>query len=135
MKPNKEYLEKCLFFGVKERNNVGHHAYKWTEHGPLGYSVHNRHFDLPMKIIDLDGTFNLGVKQGQAQLINFTGSLGRTSWCILVITDFTGDDRPGSHATFVMPGHNLNFGEALEVARAAFPDIMKRVDAAGPVSL
>ena len=50
-------------------------------------------------------------------------------WTVLSMADRTVDTRPGSHATFAMAG-TLTKDEAEALARAAFPTIWARVDAA-----
>lgn len=111
-------MAEPLYFGCW--GGVGHHLRR-----PDGSHVYGG-WDLDGPYCPYEGKWREGQPQGQARL---TLEDERT---VLSFWDRTVDSRGGSHSTFVLPP-GLDFAGAVIAARAAFPAIWQRLDAAGVV--
>ena len=90
-------------FGVDLRSDRRHKFSNWLENN--------------------DGMFpppNIDQAQGIARLIEFE------DFTVLAFWDRSIDHRPGSHSTFLLPGGDLTFDEALRRAGMYFPTVWNR---------
>lgn len=110
----------CLYFGCG--TIIGH--YLWaSKDGRMNHVGFDERVFLPFKWTRLDGTFlppKYRWKEGHAALTHIKGI------SVLSFADNTIDSRPASHSTFAIQGI-FDFTEAVEIARAAFPNIWERM--------
>lgn len=113
-----------LYLGCIDR--AGH--YLWSTKGEmlLATSEEFARRTLPWERIDGALTPKSSARQSGAMLHQAEG------WTALSMHDYSIDRRPGSNATFLLPG-TLTFAEALDAARAAFPHVVERIEAAAPI--
>jgi hypothetical protein len=57
----------------------------------------------------------------------------REGWTALAVHDYTVDSRPGSNIAFLFDA-TLDFDRAVKAARAEFPQVVERVEAAAPIT-
>lgn len=111
-------MTRPYYFGVAPQDR-GHHLYDDQSFWPKRPEA----IGLPFKLTELDSAYcpNVTRQQGVAKTTYENG------WTVLSFWDQTGDSRPGSHSTFLLPGA-LKWEEAVAAARAAFPQVMKRAE-------
>ncbi len=106
----------AFYFGCV-REISGHYLY--TQHGdrPTRAELDS----IPQRLRCPDGTFapRMTKAPGQALLTHHEG------WTILSFWDYSIDHRPGSNSTFLINAL-VDFKDAMEYAKAAFPSIWTR---------
>lgn len=120
--------QHCLYFGCWSKDKKGHFLHRTS-----GWTV--RDFDVDMRSVHLpfnryhwlDGFFNNTREQSKAQMIHLPG------WSIMCMYDYSADGRGASNAAFLIPKKGLAVAEALQYARAAFPEQVARIEAAAPI--
>lgn len=124
--PNTETPD-VLYFGCRGESQSGHHLYHPGQRGepwPV-FRSQLRQLAIPFRPESLDGVLpprlpnGTEAPQGVATLVHLNG------WTVLSFWDRTGDNRPNSNSNFLLRGV-LDFGSAVERARAAFPRIWER---------
>jgi len=115
---NKEFLDRCYYFGVWDVTRLGHFLFQTNGQYRFSSSLID---GFPFTIAGLDSTLILDPKQSRALLIHVNG------WTIMAMSDYTGDGRRGAKSIFVIPAKGLNLNEAKEAAKAAFPEQYERI--------
>lgn len=109
----------------------------WNQRGHLLYTSSGRTpswdavYEMPVPLRDgkLDGAF---APKGPEQ-VNIANHFHIAKWTVIAFWDRSGDSRPGSNSAFVMEG-DKTFEEALMIARAHFPEVMKRIETVAPIT-
>lgn len=110
-----------IFFGVLNKNQVGHHFYGSTK----------EIMALPFDKNNLDGIMKSS-DQSKATMIHFTTSRG--GWTVLSMADYTGDSRGGSNAAFIVEGI-VSFDDVIDQAKIEFPEQYKRINDVASICL
>lgn len=107
---------KPYYFGVAFGDDAGHHLYGSDGFWPKRPEKET----LPFSLDRLDQGFCPHARtQGVVKLTWESG------WTILAFWDQTGDSRPGSHSTYLLPG-TLKYEDAVTAAKGFFPLLWKR---------
>lgn len=110
-----------IYFGCV--NDVGHFF-----HGPDLRSLDAAELGLPWEQVDGQLTPRSVTTQSAASVHHSGG------WTALAVHDYTVDSRGNSNSVFFLNcGKPIPFAAALEAARAAFPSIVARIEAAAPI--
>lgn len=123
--------DDAYYFGCWAKNNLGHFLY-----APDGRGWYTREEELPrdfpVKPHVLDGALlgldGLPQREGEATFGHLNG------WTLLSFWDRSADRRGASSSSFVLRGEHT-FEVAVAAARAAFPSVWARIDAAFEVRL
>lgn len=109
---------KAYYFGCWSPQRIGHYLYDADGHN----AERTAEKLLPMRPVSFDGGLLNGVpdKQGSAVLFHGRG------YTLLSFWDRSGDSRPGSSSTFILPG-TLTFESAVEDAELTFPERWSRI--------
>lgn len=104
------------YFGCWSPSELGHHLYREDGRPVYAATTGRRVLDIPIDVRALDGCLLQGIPDvpGSAALWHGRG------WTILSFWDRSGDDRPGSNSSFLLPGR-LAFTEAVQAAKESFP--------------
>lgn len=118
---------EVYYFGCSRVGHTGHGLYTSD-----GSNVRNVMDKLPFNYEHLDG-FIKDQKQSTGMLLHLYAA--NAKWTILMVSDFSVDQRGRSNAAFIVRGYEYSLMEMLEVIPQYFPEQFKRITDAAPLKL